>query len=1000
MATPVKPNIYNIPASYPFMDVLAQSLIKETVGQPEKLANTLILLPTRRACRNLQEAFLKQSENNPIILPRLHPIGDIDEEELLINAHATNIAEIKPAMPPLKRQILIAQLIGKLDKLSKTTEQNMRLAAALGQLMDEVYTEDLDLSNLPNVVDREAFADQWQITVDFLSILSTTWPTILEAEGMIDAADRRNKLIKALNNYWQHNPPTTRIIAAGSTGSIPATMALLKTVATLPNGCLILPALDQFMNDKAWDLVEEGHPQKTIKNLLAEIECDRNDVHLWDNLKTDNIRVVREKFISHVMAPPDYTHEWQKVHIPSEQKSALEADLQNVSRLDCDTPQDEAQIIALLMREVLETPQKTAALVTSNRYLARRVSTLCKRWNIDVDDSGGAMLGETNLGVYLQLILKACLSDVRPVSLLALLKHQLCHGNKYPNFRKNIRALEKNLLRGISPPPGFDGIKNLYNQKINDPYYTDKIDESTLKFIEHLENNLQEFITLINSNECNFSEILIAHLKVAEALSTTTEKQGAEILWVHEAGETAANFFSELQNYTHQIPSCSGHDYFEILKQFMSTITVRPAFGTHPRLMILGQLEARLLQADRVILSGLNEGNWPPDAGHDPWMSRPMRAQFGLPPPERSITLAAHDFVQGFCGKEVFMTRAKREDGTLTVPARWLMRMDTFMQAINVDVSITSDTSYLQYAKMMDKIDGVKPIERPNPKPPLAARPNKLSVTKIETWMKDPYAIYAGSILKLRALDPLEKEIGPMERGNILHDVLEKFNNTYPKDIPNSAQDDFIQIAKETLETSHYDPNEWNFWLPRMIRLSEWYVPYEKQWRTQARFGKSEIKGEISFKAHNNFTLNGRADRIDYLNDGAIALIDYKSGGSYPLKKMKNGELPQLPLEALIVKENGFDDANIKDKTASYIGYWKMTGGLPAGEINAIDTDLVDIVENTKTGLFALIETFNDVETPYLALPSLDNAPAYNDYEHLERVKEWAALGENESEVA
>ena len=406
--TPTTSTIFNLPPSLPFADALAAGLMKETKDAPETLSQYLILLPSRRACRNLQEAFLRQSDGVPIMLPRLSPIGDVDEEDLLLNNAISDIEQIPPAMPAIKRQALLSQLICALPNFANNIEAAVRLAKTLGQLMDQIYTENLDLTKLPEAVDQEDFADHWQVTVNFLEILSIEWPKILEKHGMIDGADRRNRLINALNTQWQTNPPSHPVIVAGSTGSIPATSGLLKTISRLPKGCIILPGLDQNMAAEAWDMIEEGHPQNTLKLLLNHLESTRENVKLWPQANPINeMQKMREQFISHFMAPPDYTHEWQKIKINTTQKEDLENSLKDVRLVECETLGQEAQIIALLIRETLEQDQQTIALITPNRHLARRVSTYCQKWGIKVDDSAGMPLHQTPIGIYLKSIMNA-----------------------------------------------------------------------------------------------------------------------------------------------------------------------------------------------------------------------------------------------------------------------------------------------------------------------------------------------------------------------------------------------------------------------------------------------------------------------------------------------------------------------------------------------------------------------------------------------------------------
>jgi len=963
----MKNNIFTIPASLSFSDTLANGLMEEYKNKEHDLSHVLILLPTRRACRVMREAFLRQTEGKPLLLPQLKAIGDVDEEELILHQTSDEAINIPPAISSMKRQMLLMRLVSKISNFNQSPEQDMALAQALSTLMDQIHTENLKLSDLPNLVDKDAFADHWQITVDFLKILSDHWPIILEQEGCIDPADRRNRLILSLANHWENNPPSHPIIAAGTTGSIYATKSLLSVISNLPNGRIILPGLDLRMNDSSWDDIEEGHPQATLKTLLENLDVTRQNVQTYAQAEETLI----ESIISDVMLPAIHTNQWGEN--TSHSKDSITNALSNITRYDCDNNQQEADLIAILMRETLEEPTKTAALITPDRMLARRVTKACEKWGITVDDSAGQTLPETSLGIFLLSITEALGHTLKPHSLFAVLKNTYVSQDNFPNYRKTVRSFEKHIRR----------------ERIKIAQFEDYRQEGFEEFFDHVDSFFTPEIRALNNDFHPFETLLSTHLALTEQLSNT------QTLWQGEEGEATAQFLSDLKTYASDFPDMTMQDYHAIMKRLMAQITIRPKFGTHPRLQILGQLEARLIQADRVILSGLNDGTWPPSIGHDPWMSRPMRKDFGLPPAERGLTLAAHDFVQGVCQTEVFITRSKTNDGTPTIPARWLERLDTYIQANNINDPLLTNGNHLHYAEQLSKIEQTTPFERPAPTPPVSARPTRLSVTRIETLMKDPYSIYASKILRLYTLDPLEKKNDAADKGNILHNTLHQFIVNHPKTLPNNALSEFLTLAKEEITKIEDEEGTYAFYYPRLVRLGEWFIDHETKWRETAHYKAGEIKGEITL---DNFSLEGRADRIDQHNDGNMAIIDYKSGGTYSQKQMKIGGLPQLPLEALILNEGGF---LINGQTRT-LAYWKLTGGKPAGEITEISdhTQMTEIVENTKDGLMTLIGAFNDKNTPYYAIPILDNAPRFNDYTYLERVKEWAALdGDSESEA-
>ena len=813
-------NIYNIPAGIPFAKALAKNLLDEYQSAPEDLAGILILLPTRRACRTLREAFLQLNAGKPILLPRMQALGDIDEEELSLSiagkGGTQELLNLPPSLPPMRRQILLARAIHAKDDFPHSFDQALALAKDLGHLMDQIYTENLDMKDLASLA-PEDFATHWQITLDFLKILSEEWPNILEGLGVIDIAQRRNALILALSNFWRAHPPQTRIIAAGTTGSIPATADLLKTIAALPNGQIILPGLDEGIDDDSWNALSESHPQYGFKHLFERLNIERHSVKPWPTTLDQDICESRRFLAGQLMRPAETTKEWQALGESLHIKDNLNAALQNFKSYTCETQNEEATTIALLMRQVLEEPTKTAALITPDRILAKRVTMACHRWGITIDDSAGTPLSQSCIGKFMILVAQACETNLAPTALLALFKHPFFSVETVT--RKTIAKFEEYLLRGIKPPPGVDGLRirlKSYEEKTKKPA------PDLASVIDILEERISPMLSLYNAAQnIAFKTVLETHIKTCESLSNP------EILWKNENGQSAAIFLSELLEHSPLFPNIYQNDYTPIVQQFLSAQTTRPAYGTHPRLQILGQLEARLIDADLVILGGLNEGTWPPDPGHDPWMSRPMRKEFGLPGAERSIGLSAHDFVQGLCAPNIALTRAARIDGAPTVPARWLQRLDTVLEAAGLDNKILRDSTIEHWRSSLDRAEEPTPIERPKPTPPVQSRPQKLPITAIETWLKDPYSIYAKYILNLRLLDPLEKDADAALRGQILHDVLDTFITTHPESIPQNAAAILHDISLQTLPAYNLNTEDWEFYWPRFERITGSFLAKE-----------------------------------------------------------------------------------------------------------------------------------------------------------------------------
>ncbi|WP_299623197.1 double-strand break repair protein AddB, partial [Pelagibius sp.] len=482
-----------------------------------------------------------------------------------------------------------------------------------------------------------------------------------------------------------------------------------------------------------------------------------------------------------------------------------------------------------------------------------------------------------------------------------------------------------------------------------------------------------------------------AHLATAEALAESDTQSGTERLWAGDAGEAAALFADELQAAAAAAPALKPPRYPAALAAMMAGRAVRPRYGLHPRLSILGPLEARLQQADVLVLGGLNEGSWPAEVDAGPWLSRPMQTAFGLPAPERRIGLAAHDFYQGFCARQVYLIRAERVEGTPSVAARWLRRIDALGTGLALDVDLRQEAAQvIAWAKTLDQPAKIARTAAPQPRPPLDARPRVLSVTRIETWMRDPYALYAREILKLKPLDPLDADPGAAERGTLVHAALERFLQRFPETLPRDALDALVEIGAETFRPISAKPGAFAFWWPRFLRVAQWFVGAEAERRALVRSSFVETSGELTLQApYKPFRLTAKADRIDVMGDGSLAIIDYKTGAPPSAKAVEGGFAPQLPLEAAIALQGGF--ADLPEGPVGELAFWRLSGGTPPAEVVAASkADPQALAQAALDGLAELVAAFDDPGTPYACKPRPDLAPRYGDYDHLSRFAEWS----------
>lgn len=973
-------NVYTIPAGTPFLDALAAGILDRYGGDPQTLSAVQVLLPTRRACRSLGEAFLRATGGAPVLLPAMTPIGDIDEDELGFAATeepaVAAALDLPPAIPALRRQLLLSRLIMAGNENISAAHAAL-LARELARLLDEAQTERLDFSDLERIV-PDRYAGHWQETLEFLKIVTENWPAILEEQGCIDPADRRNRLIEAQVALWQADPPTDPVIAAGSTGSIPATSDLLDCVAHLPTGAVVLPGLDRSLDEDSRAALGSGHPQFGMNNLLRRMKIDFADVPAWTDEPDHDDRV---SALNAALRPPATA---AAVDLPDE----LGAAFAGVRVVTAPGPQQEALSIALIMRDVLEDEARTAALITPDRRLARRVAAELRRWGVDIDDSGGTPLADTVPGVFLRLTADAVASDAAPVPLLAALKHPLAAGGMdATGFRDRVREMELAILRGPRPAPGFRGLHARLARIEPEAGLT--------LWAESLSALAAPLTELMTRRLAPVVDLLDAHIEFAESLAASTDETGVERLWAGEAGESAAALINDLRAAAGTLPPIPGREWPALLDALMAGAVVRPRYGRHPRLSIWGLLEARLQQADLVILGGLNEGVWPPEPATDPWMSRPMRDAFGLAPPERRIGLTAHDFVQAVAARDAIVTRSTRIDGSPTVPARWLTRVETLLSASDDGRAVLrrwadEERKWLTWQADLDSRQGETPTRAPAPVPPLDARPDRLSVTDVETLIRDPYAIYAKRILELSALDPLDADPGAADRGSIIHNAIDRFIREAGDDVSGDARDRLLAIGEEEFAPWMDRPGIRAFWWPRFERIADWVVALETGRAQDIIRRYTEVDGMLTIDRDGRpFRLRARADRIDELSDGGYEIVDYKTGAVPAKKDVNAGLSPQLPLEAAMILNGAFGDIPSDDVSA--LTYWKLSGGDPAGEIRAAGDDPMTLADQALAGLIALLEHYDNPETPYIAQPDPDIAPRHSDFEHLERVQEWSS---------
>ena len=862
------------------------------------------------------------------------------------------------AIDPLARQLALAAIV---RRGGEGAAEAMRLAADLARTLDALTIEEVSASRLGKIdLETEDLAGHWQKSLDRLQAIIAAWPAELARRGAIDLTDRRNRLLRATATRWAGTPPPGFTIAAGITTAAPAVAALLRTVSRMAGGAVVLPALAlaDVMSDEEWDALgpdddgrgEESHPQYHLKLLLDRIGVARGEVDVWRGGGRAASPAVRGRAVANAMTAADFSDKWSRLP-PRERR------LTGIRAAELADPASEAMAIAIALRQSLETPGQTAALVTPDRMLAARVSALLARWGIEADDSAGRPLSQAPAGTLLLAIAAAAAEGMAPVAMLALVKHPLVggEGGERQDWLAATRLLDR-WLRGPRPPAGLAGL---------DAHFAGTDGESawsavrpSLEPVEHMRAPL------------SLSAFAAALREAATTLAGPRAWSGAD-------GRMAAGLVAELE----AAPDAAtlildDTEWVPLLRDLLGAQPVRPAYGGHPRIFIWGLLEARLQHADLMILGGLNETIWPSLPAPDPWLAPKIRALLGLPGLEFRVGLSAHDFASALGAPRVLITRARRDSKSPTVASRLWLRLMAMTGGLARDLALE------RMVAAIDDPGDPRPVSRPAPSPPPAERPRKISVTQVDRMKADPFAFYASAMLGLNRLDTVDADHSAAWKGSAVHEVLEDWLRETDCD-----PDELVDRAKALVAGDAIHPMLRALWQPRLIEAIQWIAEQERGNRADGRVPiVAEAKGETVL---GGVTLHGRADRIDRLSDGRLAIIDYKTGQPPQPKAVDAGFALQLGLLGLIARSGGFGEA--KGQPGAH-EYWSLArdsrGGF--GKIFAPDAKVGadTFLETSLAHFLTAAADYLIGDKPFTAKLHPAFAP-YGDYDQLMRLDEW-----------
>lgn len=949
------PRLRAVPASAPFLDLLAGAMVDALAraGDPFALSDALVLLPNRRATRGLIDAFAKRL-GGAALLPSIRPLGDLDEDPQVWGADPIAL-DVAPAIEATRQRMELAALIRAKQKAATEIDDPARalaLADELRALIDSAAAaERVHWDRLGSLVEEGQLAAHWQDSVKFLDIVSAYWPQRLAADGLTDPGARRSALLKALARDWTNAPPARPIVIAGSTGSIAATRDLMHVVARLPRGVVVFPGLDVDLDEEAWALVRDQHPQFALKETLQALGVARAEVPLMGG--EDAPGRARRVLMREALAPAEKTADWLARLEAAGGAELVAGGAEGLRLIEAETEDEEAAVIALLIREAIQTEGRTAALVTPDGGLARRVDAKLLRWGLAPSVSHGAPLRESEAGVLIGLLCELARDEAEPVALASLLKHPR---QSLTSDAPALASLEHEAWCG---PRRFDTLADLER--------LDKLEKRgrARAIVSAVAAALQPIRDVMAAPTVTLGAFADAVAQAAETIAPDA--------WRGRDGEAVATLLRDAIAHGEELAPMAAHFAPRVLMRLMEGAEAPPAPGGDPRVAIWGPLEARLQRRDLMILGGLNEGAWPAAPPEDPFLSRSMRDRLGLPSVDQRIGLAAHDFAQLANAPEVALTRSLRKDGAPTVASRWLWRLKTLAQGARA--TLDRGEQYLRWARAMDAPAEVRPVAAPAPKPPAGKRLTRISVTQVETLIRDPYAVYARRILGLEVRRPIGAPAGAAERGAAVHKAIERFRDG---DDPQAL----IELLDEELKRAGISPERRVSERARLAVSAAALVRWLAQRNVPGMSVHLEAPGKLDV---DGVLLSCIADRIE-LSPSRVAILDFKTGQPPNRKQVESGLSPQLPLEAAMLARGAFE--GLPSARTDELLYWRFGNSDPTPQPLAIDAHAEG--EKALVSLRGLLGDYAAADQPFLSKPRVLFIRPFADYDHLARRQEWA----------
>ncbi len=941
-------DIFNISSNYNFFESFA-AWLETSFGAG--VSEVKILLPNRRSCREFSE-FLTKKYPHWSKMPKIKAIADISHHDFLdsfarleVQSIVDEISKIKPLgsfdyLFFLSQEIVKTQVFGENISFSHA----LNIASQLKNLFDDIERQEIDMEKIHEIDDSD-LAQHRQFTLDFLKKFYVRVKNSILKDNVFSKVAYQNLIINYFAATIDSQGLKSPLVVAGSTGSVNFSKKLIKSIAADKNGHVVLYGLNQEVER----VEKEVHPQFILSELLKFIEVEKSAVVEIAEEKFKICDELRVDLLLTSMLPSEETHAWQRL----EKNLKVTEDLEkNFSYVQAKNEIEEARIIAAAASQASLVNKRVAIIANDHKFVELLKAEL-RKFLVKYNDARSLNLSSSKLVGLILLLFELLENDFESATLLAVLKHPF---SIYLD-EKTLVDFEVKVLREQRSGDGLVALK----EKIKFAQ-----DEEMKNFFASFLENIEPLKNLYGNVE--LSKYFLAITQVIENFSAKTWQ---ELIELEPAAEELGEFFKKLQNAGEFVVDVKESSRF--FQSLFAQISYFEHSDSLASIQIMSTIEARLLNFDLMIVSSLNQGDFPQIEGEN-WLGRKIRSDLGIDLSAKKYGQNAYDFCNYLSNESVILTRCHVKGGALAIASPFILRLEILCKKLAI--KLDDGKKYFDLLEKLDFVEASKikvKAQELSPKPPLEYRPKKLSITEIPKLLSDPYQIYAKRILQLRELNRIDYEPEFREFGTFVHKALEDY-------IKNSQEEFFMQKA-ENIFAKFFISNEAKLiWWPKFENIFQNFIVENKGLQSSKDCVEVSIKMFVK-----DVLISGKIDRVSFFGD-EVEIFDYKTGQIPSTKDVACGLQPQLTIYALMLILGSIENLkNISPEKIKSLSYWKLSATAES-EVKKVFKDHEEIkivIAAAKIGLEKLIEHFNDSNNGYAS----DLEPQRkHEYSHLARI--------------